>query len=154
VVSLFEGPSPEVHVFENEDAEVNGVAGWLRTRLAEGIRPQEIALLVRTVDQMKRAQLARDMSTAGDSNDGAAIAIACMHDAKGSEYRAVAVIACDHDVLPLEARMLAARDEAMLDEIMATERHLLYVAATRAREWLWISGVAPASEYIQDLLSI
>lgn len=38
-----------------------------------------------------------------------------------------------------------------LQEIHETERHLLYVAATRARDRLRISGVAPGSEFLNDL---
>ena len=35
-------------------------------------------------------------------------------------------------------------------EVYDTERHLLYVACTRAREFLHVSGVAPASEFLAD----
>ncbi len=38
-----------------------------------------------------------------------------------------------------------------LEEIYATERHLLYVACTRAREQLLVTGVYPASEFLADL---
>ncbi len=75
-----------------------------------------------------------------------------MHQAKGMEYRAVAVIACDASIIPSEARLLLARDEAMLDEVFATERHLLYVAATRSRERLWISGAGEISEFLTDMM--
>lgn len=74
-----------------------------------------------------------------------------MHGSKGSEFQAVAVVALDHQILPDEERLLSARDEAQLDEIMTTERHLLYVAATRARDHLWMSGVVPVSEFLADL---
>lgn len=63
----------------------------------------------------------------------------------------MAVIALDQDVIPDESRLLATRDEAQLDEVMSTERHLLYVAATRARDFLWMSGVEPLSEFLSDL---
>jgi hypothetical protein len=152
VVSVFEGPVPQIHEFSTEDAEIAGVAAWLGGLLSEGIRPQEVAILIRTNGQLRRAQMSCRGVEAERSFDTASIMIACMHDAKGSEYRAVAVIACDHDILPLEQRLLEARDEGMLDEIMATERHLLYVAVTRARERLWISGVTPISEFVQDLM--
>ncbi|WP_439150486.1 3'-5' exonuclease [Sulfitobacter sp.] len=76
-----------------------------------------------------------------------------MHDAKGSEFQAVAVIALDSQVLPDEKRILSAKDEGQLDEVMSTERHLLYVGATRARDYLWISGSAPISEFLMDLLT-
>jgi len=45
----------------------------------------------------------------------------------------VVVMACDEDSMPLRARLDAAADEADLREVYDTERHLLYVACTRAR---------------------
>jgi len=51
-----------------------------------------------------------------------------------------------------ERRFLAAKNEPQLDEVMTTERHLLYVAATRARDYLWMSGVEPVSEFLNDLM--
>jgi superfamily I DNA/RNA helicase len=73
-----------------------------------------------------------------------------MHLAKGLEFRAVVVMACDQGVLPLDERVADAADEAELDEIYETERRLLYVACTRAREHLLLTGVRPASEYFDD----
>ena len=42
-------------------------------------------------------------------------------------------------------------NEADLEEVYETERHLLYVACTRARDHLWVSGVKPESEFLRDL---
>src|SRR5436190_10459230 len=67
------------------------------------------------------------------------------------EFRAVVVMACDEGVLPLDERIADAADEAELDDIYETERRLLYVACTRARDHLLLTGVAPASEYLGDL---
>jgi len=89
---------------------------------------------------------------AGEIASELTVKVMPMHDAKGAEYRAVAVIALDQDIVPLENRLLTANDEAQLDEIMNTERHLLYVAASRARDHLWMSGVTPVSEFLEDLL--
>ena len=73
-----------------------------------------------------------------------------MNLAKGLEFRAVSVMACDQGILPLDERVADAADEAELDEIYETERRLLYVACTRAREHLLVPGVLPASEYLGD----
>jgi superfamily I DNA/RNA helicase len=75
-----------------------------------------------------------------------------MHFAKGLEFKAVVVMACDETVIPSLARLSDVADEMELDEVYATERHLLYVAATRARDRLLITGVKPASEFLADLL--
>jgi len=76
-----------------------------------------------------------------------------MHLAKGLEFRAVLVMACDEGVLPLESRIAEVADEFELDEVISTERQLLYVASTRARDRLLISGVTPGSEFIENFLS-
>jgi superfamily I DNA/RNA helicase len=63
----------------------------------------------------------------------------------------VAVMACDDEVLPSQARIEAVTDQGDLEEAYDTERHLLYVACTRARDHLIVTGVAPASEFLLDL---
>jgi ATP-dependent exoDNAse (exonuclease V) beta subunit len=60
-------------------------------------------------------------------------------------------MACDDEVLPAQIRIDQVSDAADLEEVYSTERHLLYVACTRAREHLWVSGVEPASEFLDDL---
>ena len=48
-------------------------------------------------------------------------------------------------------RIEAVADEADLEDVYNTERHLLYVACTRARDHLLVSGVKPVSEFLGDL---
>jgi superfamily I DNA/RNA helicase len=79
------------------------------------------------------------------------VPISVMHVAKGLEFRAVVVMGCDQDVLPLGSRIAEAADEGELDDIYETERQLLYVACTRARDRLLVTGVAPGSEFLKDL---
>ena len=73
-----------------------------------------------------------------------------MHRAKGLEFRAFAVMACDDEVVPLQGRVEAVADSADLEEVYNTERHLLYVACTRARDALLVTGLDPASEFLDD----
>jgi len=60
-------------------------------------------------------------------------------------------MACDDEVIPSQDRIEAVGDDAELEEVYNTERHLLYVACTRARDHLLVTGVAPASEFLDDL---
>ena len=83
---------------------------------------------------------------------GERIAIGTMHLAKGLEFKVVAVMACDDEVLPLAERIEAVVEESDLDEVFDTERHLLYVACTRARDRLLVTGVRPGSEFLMDLM--
>ena len=53
--------------------------------------------------------------------------------------------------LSLQERIETAADDADLEEVYNTERHLLYVACTRARDHLLVTSVDPASEFLDDL---
>ena len=79
------------------------------------------------------------------------VSTSIMHLAKGLEFRVAAVMACDDEVIPLQERIETVADDTDLEEVYNTERHLLYVACTRARDHLLVTSVAPASEYLDDL---
>ena len=66
-------------------------------------------------------------------------------------HKTDAVMACDEDVIPSLHRIEAVGDDADLDDVYNTERHLLYVACTRAREPLLVTGTSPVSEFVDDL---
>ena len=87
----------------------------------------------------------------GSGGASGSVAVGTMHLAKGLEFRAVAVAACDDEVVPLQARIERVGDDADLEEVYETERHLLYVACTRARDRLLVTGVEPGSEFLDDL---
>ena len=89
------------------------------------------------------------ISNIGEIGEG--IELLTMHDAKRLELKSVAFIAYEEDILPAGSRLLMARDEADIDEIMATERHLFYVAFSRARENVWVSCGGLPSEFLIDL---
>lgn len=157
-VSLFNGPQPQVYRLDTQEEESAAVAQWIRARLEDNIPAKEIGVFVRDRSYLPRAramlkQLGEDGETlsGGEENLSERISLGAMHLAKGLEYRAVAVMACDDEALPLQSRIEDASDEAELDEVYATERHLFYVACTRAREYLCISGVRPVSEFVEGM---
>jgi len=148
ITSVFDGPQPEVRqlatVAQEQEVVRQTIEGWL----AEGIAPHEIGLFVRTQELVARARAAI-AGLAGEYR----ITSTSMSLAKGLEFRAVVVMACDEGTLPFDERISDAADEAELDDIYETERRLLYVACTRAREHLLLTGVTPASEYLADFTS-
>ena len=158
-VSVFDGPTPVVKVFASPDEEQKAVGQWVSERLREGCQPHEIGVIVRSDDQLERARNALkaagartvELSEKVEVEDGS-IAISTMHFAKGLEFRAVAVMACDDEVIPLQERIESVAEDADLEEVYDTERHLLYVACTRARDHLKVTGVNPASEFLDDFL--
>lgn len=157
-ISVFNGPAPIIREFVSERDEWEAVGTWLAERMQAGIAPHECGVFVRSEAELVRAQAA--VQAAGqpfklldrhvETSDGY-ISIGTMHLAKGLEFRAVAVMACDDEVVPLQERIDTIGDEADLQEVYDTERHLLYVACTRARDHLLVTSVAPSSEFLADL---
>jgi mRNA-degrading endonuclease RelE of RelBE toxin-antitoxin system len=157
-VSVFNGPNPVLMVLDNVDHECQVVAKWLKERVSEGLLAHELGAFVRSSGQLERAKDAlkavgvpfKVLDEHVETASGHA-AICTMHLAKGLEFRAVVVMACDDEVLPLQERIETVGDEGDLQEVYDTERQLLYVACTRARDFLLITGKSPASEFLDDL---
>jgi superfamily I DNA/RNA helicase len=63
-------------------------------------------------------------------------------------------MACDDEIIPLQERMEEVTDDTEIEDFYNTERHLLYVAITRARDLLLVTSVEPKSEFIDDLLLV
>lgn len=157
-VSVFNGPVPDIRLLGDTAEEAKTVAAWIEERTKAGLLPHELGVFVRSDAQLDRAKAA--VSNTGipfrvldDTVETAAgyASISTMHLAKGLEFRAVIVMACDDEIIPLQERIEAVGDDADLQEVYETERHLLYVACTRARDHLLVSGLHPASEFLEDL---
>ncbi|WFT84358.1 UvrD-helicase domain-containing protein [Rhizobium leguminosarum] len=145
IVSVFSGPAPEIRTFDNVREESDSVRATIGAWLAEGIAAHEIGVFVRTPQLIPRAR-----AGVPGIDEAAGIVTSPMSLAKGLEFRAVVVMACDEAILPLDERVADAADEAELDDVYETERRLLYVACTRAREHLILTGLRPGSEYLVD----
>jgi superfamily I DNA/RNA helicase len=157
-ISVFNGPPPTIQCLKTEAEEIAAVGSWIAGHVKAGVMPHEFGLFVRSMDQFDRAQAAAKKSGVPfkvlDDNvetTSGYISIGTMYLAKGLEFRAVAVMACDDEIVPLQGRIQTVGDDADLQEVYDTERHLLYVACTRARDHLLITGVEPASEFLDDL---
>ena len=157
-ISVFNGRPPTIRVCDTQKDEAEAVTKWISDLQREGLMPHEFAVFVRSAAQLDRARAA--VADAGipfkildeevETTSGQ-ISISTMHLAKGLEFRAVVVMACDDEVIPLQERIETVADDADLEEVYDTERHLLYVACTRARDHLLVTSVAPASEFLGDL---
>jgi superfamily I DNA/RNA helicase len=157
-VSVFNGPAPIIRVFKSEADEVKAVGAWLTEQTKSGVLPHEVGIFVRSGEQIGRAQSAvseaalraKVLDEHVETSSGH-VSIGTMHLAKGLEFRAVAVMACDDEIIPLQARIETVGDDSDLQEVYDTERHLLYVACTRARDHLLVTSVEPSSEFLDDL---
>ena len=156
-VSVFNGPPPLVRALKSEGEETSFVAEWIKERAKTGVVPHEVGVFVRSAAQFDRARAA--VKAAGLAfkvldehveTESGFVSISSMHLAKGLEFRAVVVMACDDEIIPLQERIETVGDDADLHEVYETERHLLYVACTRARDHLLVSGAEPVTEFLDD----
>jgi mRNA-degrading endonuclease RelE of RelBE toxin-antitoxin system len=157
-ISVFNGPAPTIQVLDSVKAETAAVSKWVMDLKKEGLVPHELGVFVRSAAELDRACAAvkgsglpfKVLDEKVETASGH-VSIGTMHLAKGLEFRAVIVMACDDEVIPLQERIEIVADDADLEEVYNTERHLLYVACTRARDYLLVTSVAPASEFLDDL---
>jgi UvrD-like helicase C-terminal domain/AAA domain len=157
-VSVFNGPVPIIYAAKDEAEEIETVGQWLQARTAEGVVPHEIGIFVRSPAQLDRAKAAaikarlsfKVLDDHVETSSGSA-SLCTMHLAKGLEFRAVVVMACDDEIIPLQERVEQVAEDSELKEVYDTERHLLYVACTRARDFLLVSAAGPASEFLDDM---
>jgi mRNA-degrading endonuclease RelE of RelBE toxin-antitoxin system len=158
-VSVFNGPPPAVCSLKSEGAEGAFVGNWIAEHSKAGVLPHEFGVFVRSPAQLDRARVAvkaadlafKNLDEHVETTNGH-VSISTMHLAKGLEFRAVVVMACDDEIIPLQERIETVGDAADLQEVYDTERHLLYVACTRARDHLLVSGVEPVSEFLDDFM--
>jgi superfamily I DNA/RNA helicase len=159
-ISVFNGPPPTIQTLKDEQLEIKAVSAWLKERAKTGLLPHEFGVFVRSPAQLDRAKMAVNESGMPykilDENVETVsghVSLGTMNLAKGLEFRAMAVMACDDEIIPLQERIQNVGDDGDLQEVYDTERQLLYVACTRARDHLLVASVEPASEFLDDLLS-
>jgi len=157
-ISMFSGIPPEVRQYPSEEEEQLGISRWFEQVFESGVKPQECCLFIRSDTLFERARTVSQLVNCdhlfldqGDTPAAGKIAIATMPNAEGLEFKAVAVMACDEWTIPLQSRLNGTMHDADTQAILDMERQLLYVAATRARDFLLITGTIPISRFLQEM---
>jgi superfamily I DNA/RNA helicase len=157
-ISVFDGVTPTLIRAKTHKEEAALVAKGILHQVELGVRPEEIGVFVRSEQEIVRARLTVELAklechllSPHMNMHYNKVSVGSMHLAKGLEFKAVFVMACDDEVVPNQGRLQNAVDEADLEDIYQTERQLLYVACTRARDALTVSGVEPVSEFLDDI---
>ncbi|MGA0556806.1 3'-5' exonuclease [Larkinella sp. VNQ87] len=158
-ISVFNGPFPEFKSFDNPEKESAFVGQWIAKLHESGLSPHEIGVFVRSNHELERAKSAVELTKLPFlvldeqvETISTKVAVSTMHLAKGLEFKAVVIMACDDEIIPSQERIEAITDYADLEDVYNTERHLLYVACTRARDQLLITSVKPCSEFLDDIM--
>lgn len=147
--SLRSGSPPDIELFPDVDAETRRIAALVRAWQAEGVPSEHICVVARTKplleDTYAPALRSHGIDTVPINTDasdalGPGVRLATMHRVKGLEFPRMILAGVRKGTMPYEDAAYTTRDEtakALYDE---GERKLLYVAATRARDVLVITG--------------
>lgn len=153
--SLLRGPQPTLQGFDTGAAEISGAVEWIKVRLANGLKADEVACFARTgkrIDELRTAltgaALKSHLLSDGDEDESHGVHLGTMHRAKGLEYKAVLVLDCSATALPNPTALRGLDDPLDRELAEARERQLLYVAMTRARDELRLSWSGAPSRFV------
>lgn len=162
--SLMSGPVPETRRFASQSDEMDAVREWIyrlcgpaedtASDESDGDRvdPRNVCVVARSrycIDQWYKTlddglpygvyRLGRD----AENRQRQGIRIATMHRVKGLEFDYVVVVDVNDGVCPPKSALQSAgADQAALNEIYKEERSLIYVAMTRAKKGVLLTGVS------------
>lgn len=155
--SLRLGTAPEALHHDTEKQEAQFILAQLKRWLEEQDRlPNDICLVART-NPLLDARYAPLLQNAGytvqrietdEASLGDGIRLATMHRVKGLEFPCVLIAGVQEGSVPLELRRYS--DEVARQNHYDSEKRLLFVAATRARDELVVTGYGTPSPILSS----
>ncbi len=154
--SLRSGVRPVIKVFKKPEEEKtfirDTVAGW-----RESGRAEEICIVARTKRQieqtyvplLEREGIPHYVVEKDDDSTAPGVRLATMHRVKGLEFPRVILAGVDEEHMPLKLGEREAFDAVSAEEHERRERQLLFVAGTRARDELVVTGVGRGSSFLR-----
>ncbi len=154
-VSLREGQPPSVRGFEHGAEEVGFVVGEVKRLIAGGTPPEGICIAARRAfalrdrfqDALVREGIAADVIDREEPRHPS-VRLATMHRIKGLEFPVVFVVGVNADEVPFQSEELASEDAVVAHRAEVAERCLLYVAASRARDALFVTWAGEPSPFL------
>ena len=153
------GPTPTMSGHDRRADQFTAMAEQVKLWVREGVEQEEIGIAVRSqsrsVDRVVQALekvgqehcvLPTDMPRA------VGVRVGTMHRMKGLEFKRVAIVDLTDEWFP-EPMALADDDPVQRAADIQREACLLYVAATRARDDLWVGWHGDPSRFLGPVLS-
>jgi ATP-dependent exoDNAse (exonuclease V) beta subunit len=148
-----------VHAATTEEAELDALVSQVRAWLDAGVGAGGIGVSARfnktcakAVSRLTAAGIpAAPLRSADAAGDTAAVRVGTKHSLKGLEFRCVAVVGVNDGALPFPKAVTPAElDPKQYETDMMTERCLLFVACTRARDSLNVSYAGKPSPFLVE----
>jgi superfamily I DNA/RNA helicase len=152
--SPMHGPRPQHKLAVTRAEEFNFLAERIGAWLSGGIEPHAVGVAARSAALAREARDALrvagiETASLNGRGDTEAVRAGTMHAMKGLEFQAVAVIGVEQGLVPEPAVVTPeAEDAAMHAQDLQRERCVLFVACTRARDHLYVSGTGQPSTFL------
>jgi len=156
--SVRNGPVPELHRFRHTEDEMAWVAAHIaKLKQHDGYQDRDFAVLYRwrkpyqmTVQKNLGAHINLiEISTQPETYFGPGAKYTTFHSAKGLEFKVVFIVGVSDYFVPKDEWEMDGRE---LEEYLARERRLLYVAMTRARDLLYLTcSRGASSHFLEDI---
>ena len=159
-ISLVHGERPSYKVFNSSSDEVRQVLHYIEICEAEGIQTKDICIASKTralykdiQDELHRNNIKYCEVKNGDrKGDKDGISFSTLHSLKGLEFRVVMLVGVTERSMPSIVSSnypFMEMDNAEQKEYLANIRSLLYVAITRARQIVFITGYGEATGLLE-----
>jgi superfamily I DNA/RNA helicase len=152
--SPMHGQRPQVRLAATRGEEFCFLSERIRSWLAAGFEPDAIGVTARSAGLVREARgalKADGLDTTSISGRGGAAGVRAgtMHAMKGLEFQAVAVIGVEEGAVPDPAAITADDEDPLAHaQDLQRERCVLFVACTRARDHLYVSGTGKLSTFL------
>jgi superfamily I DNA/RNA helicase len=153
--AIIKGEKPVIKSFATDDQEIDYIAAEIERITSTGIMENEIAVVARTNGQLKA--ITEKLEGKGiksiplenvDTISNRKIYYGTMHSIKGFEFKVVFVAGTNSEMIPLKKVIDGLEYDREKTEKLKMEKSLLYVAVTRARDMLYVTGSPDLSEWM------
>jgi len=152
--SLLHGIDPRLEHYKTFEQEVAGICAHIKDIESQGEPLNGCCLVVRTNDLVEQYEAAlkakgiqtyRVHRTEAEDRRSPGVRVATMHRVKGLEFDHVIIASVRDGVVPLNVADMGSDDPVVRREAEVHERALLYVAATRAKKDVMVTGFGKPS---------
>ena len=148
------GPRPQQRLTVSRAEEFSLLTERIGSWLSDGIEPHAIGVAARSAALVREAREALRLAgietvSLNGRGDTKAVRAGTMHAMKGLEFQAVAVIGVEQGLVPEPAAVTPPTEDAATHALdLQRERCVLFVACTRARDHLYVSGTGQPSIFL------
>lgn len=159
---IHDGVEPIYEMASDANAEVGLVIGWLNECKESNIKLSEICIAAPSMQLLKPLQSRlhndginyRVLKGAQKQGCTSGVDLCTFHSLKGLEYRVVILMDVNERNMPSKTKEgypFSGMDKVAQKEYLSAKRSLLYVAITRARQLVFITGTGERSELLGHL---